>query len=163
MKLSKYDNKRVRIVTPQGEIFEGVCSHNSKDYTFHEFGKNEESVQLPYFLFYKRDIKKKEILPDEGPYGGYSGRYGLLEETAVCDGADAIEEVLSCEDDEHIRRLLLCIKDHMALPDAGGLPDAEVLDKLLKSVPGQLEEKTLEEIERLTKLNERRRSDKIGG
>ncbi|MBQ9879634.1 MAG: hypothetical protein IJM45_04275 [Clostridia bacterium] len=157
MKLSKYDNKRVRIVTPQGEIFEGVCRHNGREYTEHEFGRDEESLQLPYFLFYKRDIKKIEILPDGGPYGGYSGRYGLLEETAVCDGADAIEEVLSCEEDEHVFRLILCIEDHLALAGAGGLPDADVLSKLLSSVPGELEEKTVMEIEKTLDMIEHKR------
>lgn len=159
MKLSKYDNKRVRIVTKQGEIFEGICSHNSRDYTFHEFGRDEESIQLPYFLFYKKDVKKIEILPDDGPNGGYSGRYGLLEETVILDGEDAIEEVLSCEEDEHIRRLLTCIEDHLALGDAGGLPDAEVLDKLLKSVPGELDGETVRQIGKVIGINETRRKN----
>ena len=150
MDLTKYDGKRVRIITPDGETFEGRCSYNNRDFMECEFGFDEDCLQMPWYLFFKRDIRKIEILPDGGPYGGYSGRYGYLEETVVRDGADAIEEVLLSEEDEHTCRLLLCIEDHLALGEAGGLPPKDVLLKILRSVPAPEDEKTAGELRRMT-------------
>ena len=135
MKLNGFDGKRVRVVTSWGEVFEGICRYNGREYNECEFGVDEESLEMPFFQFYKKNIKRAEILPDGEPYGGYSGRYGLLEEAAVRDGTDGIGEVLLSDEEEHIYRILLCIKDHLALGEAGGLPPADELARLLRSVP----------------------------
>lgn len=107
MNLKKYDDKLVRITDKFNDVFEGICMYNDKDYTEHEFGKNEESLQLPSMLFYKSIIKKVEELDK------FSGPYGKLEELVVEDGIDMIEEVCYCEEDEHIYRLLLCLEDNL--------------------------------------------------
>ena len=107
MILSKYNNKLVRITDIFGDVFEGICIYNDKEYTYHEFGKNEESLQLPSMLFYKSIIKKVEVIDN------FSSPHGKLEEMVVEDGIDMIEEVFYCEEDEHIYRLLLCLEDHL--------------------------------------------------
>ncbi len=146
MKLTKYDGKRVRIETPDGEIFEGRCKYNNREYMECEFGFDEDCLQMPWMLFFRRDIKKIEVLPDGGLYGGYSGRYGYLEEMAVRDGADAIEEILLSEEDEHIFRLLVCIEDHLALGEAGGLPPKDELLKILRSIPKPEDDKAVSKL-----------------
>ena len=60
--LKKYDNKLVQIKCIDGKIYEGVSTYNSQDYTFHEYGKDEESLEIFHFLFYKNDIKKINII-----------------------------------------------------------------------------------------------------
>lgn len=107
MILSKYNNKLVRITDIFGDVFEGICIYNDKEYTYHEFGKNEESLQLPSMLFYKSIIKKVEVIDN------FSSPHGKLEEMVVEDGIDMIEEVFYCEEDEHIYRLLLCLEDNL--------------------------------------------------
>ena len=135
MDLKKYDGRRVRLETVDGDVFEGIVTHNSRDYTFHEYGAFEESLQMPFFLFYGEDIKSIDVLPDGGPYGGYTGRYSRLEEIVVSEGADGIEEVLWSEEPEHIYRLLLCIGDRLARGKDSGLPGPEKLKELLTSFP----------------------------
>ena len=61
MKLSDYDNQTVRITLKDGMVFEGYSVHNSSDYDFHEFGRNEQSLQIDDWLFFRRDIKSVEI------------------------------------------------------------------------------------------------------
>ena len=114
MNLRKYDGKCVRIITCYGEDIEGNCTHNSAEYDEHEFGRYEESLQVMCFLFYKSDIKKIISLEkNNGPYGKFSNKYGMLEEMTVKDGIDLIDEVLCSEDDEHIIRLLSYLEDYI--------------------------------------------------
>lgn len=107
MKLKNYDNKLVRITTIDDNVYEGNCYHNSKDYDYHEFGVDEESLQIVCFIFYKSDIKKVELIDD------FSDKYGLLEKESFESGIDIIEEVFESEEDEHKYRLLLYIEDHI--------------------------------------------------
>ena len=129
MKLSKYDGQRVRITTVWGDVLDGNCQHNSADYNEHEFGRPEEGLQFPSFLLFQSDIKKVQVLKN-----GFPTPFGRLEEIAVEDGADIIEEVFLCEDDEHTLRLLLCLKNH--LETGKTVPDREkvfaLLEKLLR-------------------------------
>ena len=105
MKLNKFDNKKVKIECIDGNIYEGLCSYNSRDYNFHEFGWDEECLQVGVYLFFKDEIKSiKEI-------NEYTSIYGKLEEEIIND-IDLIEEILDSEDNEQIIRLLLCIKDN---------------------------------------------------
>ena len=73
MTLKKYDNKLVQIDCIDGKIYEGICSYNSKDYTFHEYGRNEDSIQIFHFLFYKDDIIKINIIDK------FTNEYGEIE------------------------------------------------------------------------------------
>ena len=44
MTLKKYDNKCVRIIDTDDNIFEGNCIFNNKEYNEHEYGRNEYSM-----------------------------------------------------------------------------------------------------------------------
>ncbi len=111
MKLNKYDNKRVRIILDNNDIFEGIVQYNSKDYNYHEYGKNMDGLQMICFLFYKNQIKDIEIIDN------YTSSYGKLEIETIEDGMDLIDEVLYSEEDEAIYRLLVCIEDNLVKID----------------------------------------------
>ena len=115
MKLSKFDGKRVRILTVWGDELDGICQHNSADYNFHEFGKDEEGLQLSCLLLYKSDIKRIKELKK-----GFPTPFGKLEEMTVEDDVDIIDEVLFCEEDESVLRLLACMESRLG----SGLPCA---------------------------------------
>ncbi len=100
MKLSSFEGKRVQITDKLGEVFEGICKHNSRDYNDSEFGRNDESLQILYYNFYKHMIKDvKEI-------DNYTSDHSKLEEYILEDGVSGIEEVLESEEDEMIIRFL---------------------------------------------------------
>ena len=105
--LKKYDNKIVRINCIDGKTYEGICSYNSKDYTFHEYGKNEESLEIFHFLFYNNDIKEINIIDN------FSSNYGEIEiETA--NDISLLEQTVDDENDIHVYRLL-CYLDTIEL------------------------------------------------
>ena len=58
------------------------------------------------YLFFKDTIKKIIVLEN-----GFTNPYGLLEEEIVQEGIDDILDVFDYEDDEHICRIIRCIKD----------------------------------------------------
>ena len=105
MNLKRYDNKFIRLVDGLGDIYEGVARHDSSDYNFHEYGKDEESIQMSHTIFFKSFIKKIDIIDS------FSDKYGLLEESLIESGMDMVDEVLTSEDDISINRLLLCLED----------------------------------------------------
>ena len=105
MNLKRYDNKFIRLVDGLGDIYEGVARHDSRDYNFHEYGKDEESIQMSHTIFFKSFIKKIDIIDS------FSDKYGLLEESLIESGMDMVDEVLTSEDDISINRLLLCLED----------------------------------------------------
>ena len=113
MNLKKLDGKCVRIVTVWGEVFEGVASYDDREYALHEYGHDQEALQLVPIVFYKDDILSVISLEDvNGPFGHYSEKYGLLEKKCLEWGTDMIEEVFDSEDESQILRLLVCMKDH---------------------------------------------------
>ena len=110
MNLKKYDNKCVRIKCIDGKIYEGICYYDFPDYCFHEYGKDEEAVEILHFLFYKSDIEKIESLEKvNGVYGRFSEPFGEIEKETVND-IDLLEQAFECEENEHIYRLLLCLE-----------------------------------------------------
>ena len=135
MKLSKFDGQCIQIEDNSGDLFEGYCSYNSAEYNEHEFGNDEEGLELPGMLFFKSDIRKVTSLEDhQGPYGKFTSSYGKLEEMIVEDGVDMIDEVLYSEDPEHINRLLLCMEDHLKSPEDSLFESSKELVTLLKSL-----------------------------
>ena len=109
MKLSKYDDKLVKIITVDDDVFEGICSYDNEEYNEVEYGKAEESLNIMCLKFYKGGIKKVSIIDE------FSSNYGLLEEVVSNDGPDLIDEVFDSENDTHIYRELLYLKDHKEL------------------------------------------------
>ena len=106
MNLVKYDNKLVRITDKFDNIYEGVCYYYSSEYNEHEYGVNEDSLEILNFIFYKNIIKKVEEIK-------FIYKYGYLEELIIEDDIDFIEDVLYSEEEENIYRLLLCIEDNL--------------------------------------------------
>ena len=121
MSLEKYDNKYVKIVDINDDIYEGRAYYNSHEYNFHEFGCDEEGLQILNMLFYKNSIKSIRIIKK------MHGFFGRVEEIIVSDGIETIEDVLNSKESEHIYRLLLCIETKLF-----DLPYCEELIKLLK-------------------------------
>lgn len=110
MNLKKYDKKLVRITCIDGKIYEGFSIYNSPEYTFHEYGKNEESLEIFHFLFYEKDIKKIEIIDK------FSKPFGEIEEETAND-IDLLEQALDFdEDDVHVYRLL-CYLETITIND----------------------------------------------
>ena len=105
MKLSKYDKKLVRITDKFNDIYEGICYYNSSDYNEHEYGVNEDSLEILQFSFYESIIKKVEEIDS-------IDKYGYIEKLIIEDDIDFIEDVLYSEEEENIYRLLLCIEDN---------------------------------------------------
>lgn len=108
MKLEKYDNKCIRLEDKFGDIYEGLCMFNNKEYNEHEYGVSEDSLVMSYTIFYKSMIKKIKIID------AFSEKYGKLEELVMKSGLDIVEEVLDSEDDISIYRLLLCLEDNIS-------------------------------------------------
>ena len=50
----------VRLTCIDGTIFEGEAAHDPADYCFHEFGRDEEGVEIDHWLFYLSDIQALE-------------------------------------------------------------------------------------------------------
>ena len=123
MKLSKYDNKLIRIQDTLDDIYEGIGEYLSREYNEHEYGRDEESLKITYVLFFTSDIKKIEIIKD------FSNKYGKLEEVVVDQELDLVEEVFEDGEDIHIIRLIDYIKDNLDL-----IVDKEKMTKLLDTL-----------------------------
>ena len=106
MSLKKYDNKCVRIIDTDDNVFEGICSFNEKEYNDHKYGRNEESLQILNIIFYKSYIKNIEILKKLK-----SNEYSMLEELIVSSDKDFIGDALEMCDEVEKDRILLCLKE----------------------------------------------------
>ena len=107
MKLSKYDEKCIQLITTDGTVYEGACTYNNSEYGECVFGRAEESLEIFNFLFYKSEIKYvKELDSQQGLFGHFNTPYGTVEKLIVEDGLDGIEDALDCEQDENTIRLL---------------------------------------------------------
>lgn len=112
--LEKFDGQCVRITDDRGDVFDGICTYNSDEYNEHVFGECEDGLDLVYMIFYRSQIKDVQSLEDHtGPYGKFLDPYGKLEELAVEDGIDGIEEILFCDYNEHVMRMLRCLESHI--------------------------------------------------
>ena len=107
MNLKKYDNKKVRFIDAENNIIEGICEYYTKEMTETIYGINSECLKITCFLFRKNEIKDITIINE------FSTPYGRLEEMAVEDGIDLVDEILYSEEDEHVYRLLLCLEDKL--------------------------------------------------
>ena len=106
MNLKKYDNKCVRIIDTDDNIFEGNCIFNSKEYNEHEYGMNEDSLQILNISFYKSYIKSIEILKELK-----KDEYTMLEELIVNSDKDFLDDALDMCDEIEKERLMLCINN----------------------------------------------------
>ena len=109
MDLSKYNDKKVRIITIDDEIFDGICSYNSEEYSLLEVGRKSENLQILSYLFYPEDIKEVMILDE------FKDDYGLLEEEIIKDGFEEITDAIEYTIDDHTYRILCCLESHPEL------------------------------------------------
>ena len=145
MNLKKYDKKYAKITTIFNEIYEGYCEYNSEEYNFHEFGTEEEGLQIANTLFYKSIIKKIESLENhQGPYGHFTEKYGRIEKEIVEDGIDTISDIFISEEIEHIYRILIYLEEHIN-------NDKTFQKELIKSLNEVLKYHTEEKIIKETK------------
>ncbi len=56
----RLDGRFVRLTMTDGSVFEGEAVHDGADYCFHEFGRDEEAVEIDHWLFYLSDIQALE-------------------------------------------------------------------------------------------------------
>ena len=65
--LERFDGKRIRVTTNGGEVFSGVAASCPSGYGLHEFGVEEECVELDGATVLLSDIKSIEDLESEKP------------------------------------------------------------------------------------------------
>ena len=88
MNLKKYDGKCVQIECVDDKTYEGICCYNNHEYCFHEFGRDEDCLQILYILFYQCDIKKiKSLEKHNGPYGKFTDKDGEIEKAAFLEAS----------------------------------------------------------------------------
>ena len=124
MNLKKYDNKLLKIIDTNNKVFEGYSLFNSKEYNFHEYGVNEDSIQILDYIFYKSNIKKVDIIKEKE----FNKSYSQIELTALEEGLDSVNELL---DSDNINRMINCINDNYDNLDNNY---KKKLDKLLHSI-----------------------------
>ena len=56
MILSDFDGKPVRIILQNGETFDGTCQFDCDEYCLHEFGREEDALEIDGWLFYANEI-----------------------------------------------------------------------------------------------------------
>lgn len=64
--LERYDGKRIRITTEDGDVFTGSAESFPSGYGLHEFDRAEESIRIRGVFVFRSDIRKIEVLPDSG-------------------------------------------------------------------------------------------------
>lgn len=62
MNLKDYDNKIIRLWLDNGKVLTGEASFISAEFGMHEFGREEDGLQLSGYTFFESDFEKIEIL-----------------------------------------------------------------------------------------------------
>ena len=66
--LRKLDGQWVRLTHCDGLVFEGLCRLDDAEYCFHEYGREEDALNIDNWLFYGSDILAAEVA-EPGPVG----------------------------------------------------------------------------------------------
>ena len=128
MNLKSYYGKRVRIYEKTGECFEGICDYCGKEYCEHEFGQEEECLQIANFLFFKNNFQNIEVIES------YQAPFGCLEELNFRDGVDSIADELFCEEEEHVLRMLKCLTYYLTSDHDSRHIDKKALAEVLREL-----------------------------
>ena len=74
---SLLEQKLIRLTDNQGNTFTGVADTFPAEYGLHEYGREEEGIQLGEYVIYRSQIAKVEFIPtyDEAVAAIPSGRY----------------------------------------------------------------------------------------
>lgn len=62
--LSVYDGRMVQVVDTGGRKFTGIAEEQSNDYCFHEYGRDEQAVEVCGFLIFRSEIRDIRLLPE---------------------------------------------------------------------------------------------------
>ncbi len=62
--LFRYQDKEIRVTTEDGSVFTGIAEFFSSGYGLHEYGREEEGIQLGDVILFKSDIRSIEELPE---------------------------------------------------------------------------------------------------
>ena len=76
--LHRYQDKELRITTEDGAVFTGIGSAFPSGYGLHEFGREEEGIQLDDVILFKSDIRSIEELSQAAPGAAEARRYDEL-------------------------------------------------------------------------------------
>ena len=60
---SLYEQKLIRLIDDQGNVFTGVADTFPAEYGMHEYGTEEEGIQLGEYTIFRSQIKEVRILP----------------------------------------------------------------------------------------------------
>ena len=133
MNLKEFDAKRVRVTDIWGDTFEGICEYLGSEYCLHEFGTDEDCLQIVNFLIYRSQIKNIDAIV------AYTSPYGKIEEMNFTDGADTVEDALFCGEDEHTLRMLCCISARLT-------PETPEYDEIIRILHRLIQYSDSEEI-----------------
>lgn len=61
-KLSRYDNRYVRLLLNTGEVLEGEAMYNTPEYSLYLVNREEESLQIDEWVIFRDEIKSITIL-----------------------------------------------------------------------------------------------------
>ena len=73
--LFRYQDKEIRVTTEDGSVFTGVAEVFPSGYGLHEFGREEESIQLDDVILFQSDIRTIEELSETAPEAADSRRF----------------------------------------------------------------------------------------
>ena len=62
MDLSRYNDKKIKACLNDGSTFEGYATHNSREYSFCEFGIDSECLQICEYLIREEEIERVIII-----------------------------------------------------------------------------------------------------
>lgn len=73
--LSRYQDRQIRVTTEDGSVFTGTAEVFPSGYGLHEFGREEESIQLDDVIIFKSDIRAIADLTKSGSGSSDPRRY----------------------------------------------------------------------------------------
>lgn len=76
--LHRYQDKEVLITTEDGSVFTGIAEVFPSGYGLHEFGREEEGIQLDDVIMFKSDIQSIEELSKLAPEAADPRRFGNM-------------------------------------------------------------------------------------
>ena len=71
--LKQLDGRWVRLTYCDDLVFEGLCELDDADYCLHEYGREEDALNIDNWLFYFSDIQSAEAV-EPGPVGVWMSR-----------------------------------------------------------------------------------------
>ncbi len=71
--LQQLDGKWVRLTHSDGLVFEGRCEVEDAEYCLHEYGREDDALNIDNWLFYGSDVRRAEIV-EPGLVGLWMGK-----------------------------------------------------------------------------------------